>query len=238
MANVTFSVIRSLVRSYLDESSPSDWNETELTYFIGQRYQRVYTAAVTVFEDYNITTSFLTTVANQQEYTLPTDLFKLRRVEINYDISNANSTFQKATPLTSLDAVRTRLAETNIGSSILRNPIYYVTGTALGFLPIPDKAGTSAIKLWYVPVVANPVYLTDDQTVPSIPYVDRYWHLIAEGATADALRMGQQDSREADKFDQKFLAGILLMQEELEDRIADDAKFVIDTDPINFEYGF
>mgnify|MGYP001571588770 CR=1 FL=1 len=229
----TLSEIRSLVRSYLDEGSPSDWTNAELNSLINQRYHRVHSAAATVFEDYKITTSFASLVANQQEYTLPTDLFKLRRVEVNYDISNSNSVFQKATPLTSLDAVRTRLAETNIGSNIIRNPCYYVTGSSIGFLPIPTSAGTNAIKYWYVPVLSD---LASDSTSVDIPYVDRYYHLIVEGATADALRFGEQSSVEADKFEQKFIAGIILMQEELEDRVADDSKFVLDVqgDPLDF----
>ena len=52
--------------------------------------------------------------------------------------------------------------------------------------------------------------------------------LVCYGATADALRFGQQDSPEADKFDAKFVAGILLMQEELEDKVAEEAKTVQD----------
>lgn len=221
----TLANIRTQVRSYLDETSAADWTDTELNSLINQRYHRVHTAIAGVFEDYKITTSFESLVANQQEYTLPTDLYKLRRVEVNYDISNSNSVFQKATPLTSLESVRTRLAETNIGSAILRNPVYYVTGLKIGFLPIPTSSGTNAIKYWYVPVLTE---LSADADTIDIPYPDRYWNIIAEGATADALRFGQQESVEADKLDQKFVAGILLMQEELEDRIADDSKFVLD----------
>lgn len=233
----TLANIRTLVRGYLDETSPSDWTDAELNVLINQRYHRVHTAVIDVFEDYKITTSFDNLIANQQEYTLPTDLFKVKRVEVNYDISNSNSTFQKAAPLTALDSVRTRLAETNIGSNIIRNPVYYVTGTSIGFLPIPTSSGTSAIKYWYIPVLSD---LSADASTIDIPYPDRYYHLIAEGATADALRFGEQSTIEADKFDQKFVAGVLLMQEELEDRVADDSKFVIDVsgDPLEFGGGW
>lgn len=234
--SVALSTIRTQVRSYLDETTAADWTDVELNRLINQRYHRLYSAVVTVFEDYKITTSFANFVADQQEYTLPADIYKLRRVEVNYDISNSNSTFQKAYPLTSLDAVRTRLAETNIGDSILRDPVYYVTGASVGFLPIPTSAGTNAIKYWYVPTLSD---LASDSSTIDLPYPERYWHLIAEGATADAYRFGEQNSTEADKFDQKFVAGILLMQEELEDRVADDGKFVIDVsgDPLDLMGG-
>lgn len=234
--SVALSTIRTQVRSFLDETIASDWTDTELNRLINQRYHRVYSAVVTVFEDYKITTAFTNLVTNQQEYSFPTDFFKLRRLEVNYDVSNANSTFQKASPLTAIDSVRTRLGETNIGASILRNPVYYVTGTSFGILPIPTTSGTQALKLWYVPTVAD---LSSDSSTIDIPYPERYWHIIAEGAAGDAYRFGEQNSGEADKFDQKFIAGIMLMQEELEDRIADDSKFVIDVsgDGLDFSEG-
>lgn len=232
--SVALSTIRTQVRSYLDETTAADWTDAELNRLINQRYHRVYSAVVEVYEDYKITTSFASLVADQQEYTLPTDLFKLRRVEINYDTDNTNSTFQKATPVTSLDAIRTRLAETNISSSFLRNPTYYITGTSIGFLPIPTTSETNGIKYWYIPTLSD---LSADASTIDIPYPERYWHLIAEGATSDAYRFGEQNPSEADKFDQKFVAGVLLMQQELEDRVADDSKFVIDVSGDSLDYG-
>lgn len=234
---VALSTIRAHLRGILDETTAADWTDVELDRIINQRYHRIHTAVATVFEDYKISTDFVNTVANQQEYTttdgLASDIFKIRRVEINYDISNSDSVFQKASPLTSIDAVRVRLGETNLGSNILRNPAYYFIGGTLGFLPIPDKAGTNAIKVWYVPTLSD---LSSDTSTIDIPYPARYWHLIAEGAAADALRFGQQDSIEADKFDQKFVAGVILMQEELEDKVADDTKYIIDVTGENLDF--
>lgn len=240
MAAVTLTTIRSLVRGYLDESSAADWTNAELNILINQRYHRVYSAVVTVFEDYNITTNLVNTVANTQEYDtssadpIPSDIFKIRRVEINYDVSNANSVMQRATPITNIDAIRVRLGESNLGTNIFRNPAYYYLGGKLGFLPIPDKTGTDAIKLWYVKTASD---LSADASTIDIPYPERYWNIIAEGATGDALRFGQQDSPEADKFEQKFIAGVILMQEELEDRVAEETKSVTDVSGENLDFG-
>lgn len=230
---VSLSTIRSQVRSYLDESTPADWTNAELTTLINQRYHRVYTMVVSVFEDYNITTSFLTTVASQQEYTLPTNVFKLRRVEITYDTSISNSSL-RAYPIQSIDAVTGDLANANVGVRFNRSPLYYILGTTtIGFRPVPDKNGTNAIKLWYVKNLSS---LSADADTIDLPYPARYWHLIAEGATADALRFGEQNSPEADKFDAKFDRGIVLMQQELEDKVAEDTKYVVDVtgEDVNF----
>lgn len=232
--SVALSTIRTQVRSFLDETTAADWTDAELNRLINQRYHRVYTAVITVFEEYKITTSYSSLVANQQEYSLPTDLFKLRRVEINYDITNTDSVFQRVAPITSVDAIRTRLGETNLGPGISRNPLYYVLGSLVGLLPIPTTAATNGLKFWYIPYLSD---LSSDSSTIDIPYPDRYWHIIAEGAAADAYRFGEQDSQEADKFDLKFNAGILLMQEELEDRVAEDSKFVVDVSGDNLDMG-
>ena len=222
---VALSTIRNQVRSYLDEASPADWTNAELNTYINQRYHRVYTAAITVFEEYNITTATADTVADQQEYGLPSDFYKMRRVEINYDVDSSNSRPTRAFPK-NIDIVRRDLSDTNLGPTISSGAFYYITGDEIGFLPIPDKAGTNAIRIWYVKQITD---LSDDTDTIEIPYSERYWNLIAEGAASDALRQGQQDLRAAQDFDAKFVAGILLMQEELEDRVAEETKSIIDT---------
>ncbi len=233
---VQLSTIRAAVRSILDETSQADWLDTDLTRVINQRYHRVYTAVVAIFEDYKISTDLINTVASQQEYTsadgLNTDIFKIRRVEINYDITNTNSIFQRAYPLNEIDRVRVRLGETNLS---LRGPSYYYIGGTLGFLPIPDKTGTSAIKYWYVPTLAD---LSSDSSTIDLPYPERYYHLIVEGAASDALRFGQQESAEADKLDAKFVAGVILMQEELEDKVAEETKSVMDVGGDSLDFGY
>lgn len=221
------------MRGYLDETTPTDWTNAELNVLINQRYQRIYGAIIAVFEDYYLTTANVDTVAEQQEYTssdgLPTDIYKMRRVEINYASTGGSPT--RALPISNIDFVRRDLGYENaaIGTYSSSNAHYYLVGygsnATLGFIPIPQEARTDGIKLWYVAEISD---LDDDADTFNIPYVDRYYHLLVEGATADALRFGQQDSPEADKLDGKFDTGLGLMQQELEDRIAEETKFVMD----------
>lgn len=231
---VSLSTIRTQVRSYLDETTAADWTDAELNRLINQRYHRVYSAVFTVFEEYRINYATADTVADQQEYSLPSDCLKIRRIEINYDMTGDPTAFQKAAPVTNIDAVRNNLSGTTAIGNIHRNPVYYLLGDTIGFLPVPTLVGDEAIKLWYVPIASD---LDGDSATIDIPYPERYYHVIAEGAAADAYRFGEQNSTEADKFDQKFVAGILLMQEELEDRIAEDSKYVIDVTGENLDFG-
>ena len=230
----SLSDLRTQVRSYLDETTASDWTNAELNTLINAYYHKVYSAVIEVFEDYAPSSkSNITTVKDQEEYTLPTDLLKVRRIEINYDVSNANSVPMRALPI-NMDQVRRDLGNQNVGVNVLRNPVYYLRGTSIGFLPIPDKAGTNAITVWYIPVQTD---LSSDTSTITLPYPDRDWLLIAWGAAAEALRFGQQESLEADKLDAKYDRGIEKMKELLEDRIAEEAKTVIDTQGDSVDFG-
>lgn len=231
----TLATIRTQVRSFLDETNAADWTNTELDVLINTAYHRVATAVMAVFEDYYITTDLFNTTANQEEYGsadgVATNIFKIRRVEVNFDVSNANSAPTRCLPV-NMDEVRRDLGFRNAGVGVYAHSAgaYYTYGFGsnfkIGILPHPDKTGTDAGKIWYIKTLADLASSSDEV---DIPYADRFWMLIAYGATADALRFGQQDSPEADKFDQKLAAGLILMQEELEDKVAEEVKTVQDT---------
>ena len=223
--------IRDLVRDWLDEETAADWTDAEINVLINVYYHKIHTAVVDVFDNYEITTALSNTVADQQEYSLPSDHLKLRRVEINYDIDNSDSAPQRALPM-NMDSVRRDLGQVNLGVTINRGPAYYIIGDSIGFVPIPTLAGTNAIKVWYSPVRSD---LSNDTTSIDIPYPDRDYLLIAYGATAEALRFGQQESTEADKFDAKYDRGIQRMKEELEDRITEESKYVVDVQGDSFD---
>lgn len=228
---MTFANIRTEVRTYLDEATAADWTDAQLNRFINDRYLKLIQAVEKVFEGYYIISAVANSVADQQEYQLPSDFKRMRRVEIDYDPDNSDSTPQRALPI-NIDEVRRDLGQTNIGVTFLRRPIYYIVGgegsnANMGFVPIPDEAsstGDEAIKIWYVPRQDE---LSADADDPKVP--DEYQYLIAIGATADALRKGQQEMDAADRFEAKYDREVLKMQEELEDRVTEESKHIVDT---------
>ncbi len=239
----TVSQIRLAVRDQLDEPTVSNWTDTRLNVVINQRYQKVYTAQTLVERDYNISVSpVINAVINQQEYQtsdgLPTDIFKIRRVEINYNSSDSvNSANQRAYPLYTIEQVRDRLNNTSIGiaSQTYTHPNYYYIGGKLGFIPIPDRAAT--FQIWYYPILPD---LVNDSDTVNIFYPDRYYWPIVLGAAADALRFGQVESTDADKLDAKAEAETAKMQEEMNDRLADEYVGVTDVTagPLDFGSGY
>ena len=229
----TLETIRTQVRSYLDEDTAADWTDPELNVLVNTYYHHVYSAVVDVFEEYApLKTDFLSTVANQQEYSLPSDFFKIRRVEIDYDTANTDSIAQRAIPI-NMDAVRRDLGNENLGVTIRRGSNYYLRGNQLGFVPVPDQTGTNAIKIWYYPVQSD---MTTDATTIDLPYPDRDWILIAWGAAAEALAFGQQETAESSRLERKYEKGIEMMKQRLEDRITDETKIVVDSSGENVDF--
>lgn len=228
---------------FIDEASEADWEDTEVDREINVGFHKVVTSVMETYENYYVIKSQFNTVADQQEYNsthgVPTDIFKIKRVEINYNPSVSGATPSRAKPV-DMEEVTTNLGSTLIGSTVTNLAAYYIYGQGsgssgfhIGFIPIPDEAGTNAVSLWYVPVQAD---LSDANTNVNIPYADNYYHLISLYAASTLLRKGQQEEEVAAKYMNEFNIGLLQMKQQLEERVSDSARSVIDTrrDDIDF----
>jgi hypothetical protein len=217
----------------LDEAVAADWSNSQIDRAVNYAYHELITSIVETFEEYFVKTTTLDTVADQQEYGeddgLPDDFFKIRRVEINYDPDNSNSSPERAYPII-LDEITRDVGNENWGVVSHSHPNYYLIGHGstnmkLGFIPIPSDDGTDAIKLWYV-------YIPDDLSEGSdeidIPYPNRYGRLISLGAAGDLLRKGQLEEVAAARYRAEFELGLEKMKQQLEDRKADDVKSITD----------
>lgn len=224
-------------RTYLDEATTSDWTDAEVQREVNAGYLEVVTAVMETYENFYLITSQFNTVANQQEYgtvdAVPTDIFKINRVEINYDTTNTNNNPIRAYPV-DINEVDGELANTAIGISVFRNAAYYLIGSStgangikLGFIPIPTRNGTNAIKIWYIPEIAE---LSAAGSTINIPWPDRYGKLISLYAAATLLRKGQQEEEVARQYMGEFEVGMAKMKQQLEDRISDGSKAIIDTE--------
>lgn len=225
---------------YLDETSPKEWTDTMIDTEINNAYMAMVTAVMSVFEDYYITKTNFDTVADQQEYTIsdgvPSDIFKTRRIEINYDTTVSNSYPVRALPV-NIEAIKMSLSNANSINAVRATTNYYERGfgsaKVYGFLPIPSRNGTNAVTLYYIPVIAT---LTDDTTVVNIPYPDRYAYLICKFAAAHCLRKGQMEEAVAKQYLAEFGGGVAQMQEELTPKIAEESKQIIDAIGENIDF--
>lgn len=226
----------TFTRTFLDESGKADWLDTEVDVAINIGYHKVIAAVLEVFEGYYVIKSQFNSIADQQEYgtadSVPTDILKINRVEINYDPGTSGSTPSRALPV-EMEEVTTNLASTIIGSTVTGSAAYYLygqgsgsSGIKIGFIPIPDEAGTNAISIWYVQAQSD---LSSSNTGVNIPYADNYFNLICLYAAAQLLRKGQQEETVAQQYMLEFTVGLERMKQQLEDRVSDGSKRVVDT---------
>lgn len=237
---VALSSLVADTRKYLDEVSEADFKETDIIRDINKYYQEMVSAVVNVWEDFYLTPTTFNLVANQQEYGVsdgvPSTVYKVKRIEVNYNIANVSTDFNKAYPI-EISAIKTQIADTNQGSS--SQPWYYVYGfdanIKIGFLPIPTANGTSGVKLWYIQQVTNLVLTTD---TCNIPYPDRYAPKIALAAAAEELRRGQQDEVAARQYLTDYQVAKDEMIQELRSRVADEPKVIQDNVGMDTDFGY
>lgn len=227
----TLTNLRDHVRMFLDEASAADWLDDQVDVEINNGYQEVVTAVMETYEDFYMTSTQINTVASQQEYgtsdSLPSDIFKIRRIEVNYDTS-ASSNYNRA-EYVRLDEIARDVGNTNSLTAFSR-PSYYVYGHGsnmkIGLIPIPSNGDSNAIKIWYIPFVAD---LTTSSDSVNIPYPDRYWKAIGWYAAGTLLSKGQQEEVAGNKYLGRFEQEMVKMRQQLEDRVADGNKRVVDT---------
>jgi hypothetical protein len=229
----TLSTFIAKTRMFLDEVSPKSWSDTEVQREINYAYHDVVTTVMTTYEDFYLTAPFFINIVDaQQEYGvadgIPSDVFKIRRVEMNY-ASSTGTQFVKAAPIRDISAIRDSIMTSGSGSATLR-PMYYVYGFGanfhIGIIPVPSKDAPNGIKVWYSPTLADLVQSTD---VPNIPYPDRYSTIIPLIAAATLLRKGQQEEVVAAKYLADAQEMKMRLMEELEDRISDDGRVILDS---------
>jgi hypothetical protein len=115
-------------------------------------------------------------VANQQEYTFPSDILKIKRIEVSYD----GTTYYEARPedVNETENVSSSVAVIN-GDYDQSKPRYDLMDNSLFIKPVPTTA-TGGMKIWYEKLVTQ---LSDDTDEPTIA---RPFHKgISYGASKD-----------------------------------------------------
>lgn len=229
MAKV-FSELKTGIRAYLDESSQTDFLDTEVTRSCNYAYHDLISEIMEVWEEYYLTTTpkYVSTIANQQEYSLDSSLIKVERVEINYKPSDSNSKPLRARAIRLGELFRYK-EDTSVGGSSLFACGYYIIGTQssqkIGFVPLPSEAGTNNVSIWGI-VAPDDLSAAGDNV--NIPYPDRFAQLIELRAAVDLLRKGQQAEPEAARYMTEYLAGVSRMKTFLKERQTDGPVTIID----------
>lgn len=114
-------------------------------------------------------------VASQQEYTLPTDILKIKKVEVSYDGSNwyvASPIDVSETGSTSTTDIDNNFSETQ--------PFFELHDNSLFLYPIPDTNRTACLKVWYEKEITELSGATDEPNLP-----EAYQKILCYGAAKD-----------------------------------------------------
>lgn len=177
--SVLISAIITLAKQRADMENTNFVSDAEWLTYADQSYRKFYNLITTLYEDYNVTSTDITTIANTEEYTLPTGFLKTRLVEIL-----GATTY----PLTMRQWT---LSEKNrLHYSVSGHPIRYaVYGDKLRLIPAPK--GSWTVRLWYVPTA--PAITATSQAVEVYNGFDEYIVL----DMAIRARMKEESSTEA-----------------------------------------
>lgn len=169
-------------------------------------------------------TTALNTQANQEAYAMPSDLVKLKRVEITYDGTN----WRKVDMNDDSEVQEHALDATTINQRYTQNaPKGDMFGDSIYLRPIPTSAQAAGLRIWYI---ARPSLLSTMSSTIQIP--DEYHGYLVYGVTAEVATRQGNDSLAAAMF-QKWEDGRVKAEKNFAPR-SQDHLFGFRPMPVNY----
>jgi hypothetical protein len=158
----TLSTIQAKIRYLLGELTSSTYSDTDINRAINNYYQKAVALAMEKMGKWDVNGEIATTnlVASQQDYSLPTDLLYLSRVEANF--SNGTYTWDK---IESIDERQysPALSNNSINGS---SDWFLLTDNSIFFQNPVETSVTNGLKIWYTSEVTALSGGTDTVTIP------------------------------------------------------------------------
>lgn len=175
-----------------------------LTFYINMELAALWDALIASHEDYCIYRRFIDVVADVEDYSLPEDFYKFRKV---FPIASG----KRCDALKRFDLKDLGAADSL--SAILTSPIeetkYKITGNRLWLHPTPTSA--ARLELWYVPQFK--LLENSDDLIP-LQFPNGWEEYIIEGVAARMLEKEESDSSPMRRQQEKALQRILVLAED------------------------
>lgn len=175
----TSNGLRNFARRF-SNSNTSNYSNADLDASINAYYDVFVTEILKSMDDWDFNGEIATTsmVAGQQEYTFPSDILKVKSIEVTYDGVN----WRKATKFDINEK-----STANNTASITRDftvdePYVDIHDDGIFLFPVPSANSTNGIKIYYEKLPTQLSAVTDEPTIP------RPFHIgLAYGAAKDWL---------------------------------------------------
>lgn len=195
----------------------SQATDSQLIVWVNDAYSQVIDAILQVNPDFFAKSSTTSSFSGQQEYVLPSDFMKMVMVNIQID-----GVWHRVIPFGEGDVrfINKAADETDSQGYTWEKPRYYINGSNLGFMPIPDETTSNNIKMWYT---YTPNLMTEDSSVPAIPA--QYHNIIKYAAYGNYLDL-QREHVAAERMRVRFDALVERMNQNIAERNTDVSKSV------------
>lgn len=176
--NASTSVgLRNFTR-FITDTDTATYTDLDLDASLNTYYDLFCTEILDSMDEWDFQAEIATAdlVSGQQEYVFPTDILKIKRVEVTFD----GTTWRKAEPMDINE-----IGNPTDTASISRNfsvsePYFDLMDTSLMLYPIPSANVTAGLKIWYEKLVTQLSAVTDE------PGIARPFHKgICYGAAKD-----------------------------------------------------
>jgi hypothetical protein len=178
--------------------------EGETGAWVNAELAALWDVLVSTYEDYAIKREKINVVAGIEDYSMPSDFYKFRKV---FPIQSG----RRCAHLRKFDL--NKLGEADSLSAILTSPIeetrYRITGNRLFLHPVPTAA--AELELWYVQQF-DVIYNLDDAVDFRFP--TGWEQYVVEGVAANALEKEDLDSTPFRTRQEKILGRIIVMAED------------------------
>ena len=207
---MTFSDLKTLVWSWLDDPNGGYFTDAQVGVFINNAARQVQKKLIQSGDPWYGETVQTVLSANLNTYTLPSDFLKLHRIDIFLNGTFPNETRCRLIPVTPVEADR---FPTGTGTP----ECYWIYKGNIVFAKTPDTAYT--IEMLYSYAIVDMVNGTD---VPDVP--TQYQEMIAIYATLDGYLKDQRDPNPV--FAQKLAMYEQSMVQDAQERNVDEGRYV------------
>lgn len=165
---VTLLQLRTQARERADMENSDFISDSELTSYINQSYAELYDLLVARYEDYFTKESSETVAQGSSSFTLPTDFYKLRGLDLALDSGGNNFT-----PVPRFNWTNRNIRNANVSRLLSGqfNVSYRIVGDQMELVPTDSSQGD--YRMWYIPIYTP---LVSNSDVATTAVSNQSWH--------------------------------------------------------------
>ena len=213
---VTLLQLKTQSRERADMENSDFISDSELTSYINSSYAELYDLLVSRYEDYFTTETTQTVASGASSFTLPTDFYKLRGLDLALDNSSNNYTPVPRFNWNNRNANVSRLLSGQFNVS------YRIVGGNMELVPTDSASGD--YRIYYVPIY-TPLVADTDTAVTAVS--NQSWH---EYVIVDvAIKMLSKEESSTTHLEREKMALIDRIESAARNRDANQPETVSDT---------